>query len=77
MACQNRNVLLVMDQCIARNKEGTTLKHVHLFYLLPNITIYIQLLDQAFISYMQQVYRRCVVRFLLCEKWRGVLSQKT
>jgi len=76
MACQNRNVLPVMDQCIAHN-EGITLKHVHLFYLLPNITIYMQILDQALICYMQQVYRRCVLCFLLCEKWTGMLPQKT
>jgi hypothetical protein len=31
MACQNRNVLLVMGQGTAHNKEGITLNHVHLF----------------------------------------------
>jgi hypothetical protein len=76
MACQNRNVLLVMDQFTVHNKEGITLKHVHLFYLVPNITIYMQLLDQAIIRCMQQEYQRRVVCFLLREKWTGMLPQR-
>jgi hypothetical protein len=78
MAYQNRKVLLVMDLCTAHNKEGNSLQHVCLlFYLLPNITIYMQLLDQAIIRCLQQVHRRHVVCFLLCEKWIGLLPQNT
>jgi hypothetical protein len=37
IACQNRNVLLLMAQCAAHN-EGLTLKHVRLLCLPANTT---------------------------------------
>jgi hypothetical protein len=42
-------MLLLMDQCTARNNEVITLKYVCLLYLLPNTISYMQLLDQGLV----------------------------
>jgi hypothetical protein len=47
---QNRNVLLLLDQCSAHNHEGLTLKHVHLLHLPANTTSYMQLLP-GYVNY--------------------------
>jgi hypothetical protein len=35
IACQDRNMLLLMEPCAAHNEKGTTLKHFHQLYPLP------------------------------------------
>jgi hypothetical protein len=42
IAHQDRNMLLLMEPCAAHNEKGTTLKHFHQLYPLPNITSYMQ-----------------------------------
>jgi hypothetical protein len=65
MACKNRNVLLLLDQCSAHNHKGLTLKHVRLLHLPANITSYMQPLDQGIIYCFKRAYRKRLVRFLL------------
>lgn len=56
--CQNWHVLLLIDHYAAHSNEGCTLKHVHIFFLLPNTTTYVQPLDQGIIYCMKQAYPR-------------------
>jgi hypothetical protein len=67
MACKNKNVLLLLDQCSAHNHEGLTLKHVHLLHLPANTTSYMQPLDQGIIYCLKRAYLKRLVCFLLQE----------
>jgi len=58
ITCQNRDMLVLMDHYAVHSSEGCTLKHVHIFCLLPNTTIYMQPLDQGIIYCMKQAYLR-------------------
>jgi hypothetical protein len=49
MAHQDRNMLLLIEPCAAHSEKGTTLKHFHQLYPLPNITSYMQPLDHNII----------------------------
>jgi hypothetical protein len=53
MACKNRNILLLLDQCMAHCHEDFKLKHVLVLYLLPNIQSYMQSLNQFIVYCMK------------------------
>jgi hypothetical protein len=72
MACKNRNLLLLLDQCSAHNHKGLTLKHVRLLHLPANATSYMQPLDQGIIYTLKRAYWKCLVCFLLREIERNV-----
>jgi hypothetical protein len=61
MACNNRNVLLLLDQCSAHNHEGLTLKHVRPLHLPANTTSYMQPLDQGIIYCLKRAYQKRLV----------------
>ena len=69
MACQDRIMLLLMDPCAVHNEKGITLKHIHQLYPLPNITSYMQPLDQGIIQCKKNwTYWRHVACFLLWKR---------
>jgi hypothetical protein len=72
MACKNRNLLLLLNQCSAHNHEGFTLKHVHLLHLPANTTSYMQPLYQGIIYCLKHAYWKRLVCFLLREIERNV-----
>ena len=76
MACQNRIVLLLMNLCAAHNEKGIMLKHVCLFYLLPNTTSYMQPLDQGVLHYGTAVLKLCTT-FFCCKKQTGIFPHTT
>jgi hypothetical protein len=57
MACENRNVILILDQCSAHDKD-LNLKHVCPLYLPPNTISYPQPLDQGIIYCMKNIYQK-------------------
>jgi hypothetical protein len=67
MACKNRNILLLFDQCSAHYHEDLTLKHVRLLHLPAKTTSYVQPLDQGITYCLKRSYRKGLVRFLLRE----------
>jgi hypothetical protein len=72
MACKNRNIVLLLDQCSAHNHEGLTLKHVYLLHLPANTTSYMQPLDQGIIYCLKHAYRKRLACFLSREIERNV-----
>lgn len=61
LAVQNRNVLLIQDQCSAHANKEQNLKNVCLLYLPLNTTSYMQPLDRGTIFCMNCMYWNCLV----------------
>lgn len=72
MACQNRKILLLIDQCAAHNFRGLNLNNVRVMYLPANTTSYMQPLDQGIIYCLKRAYRKRLVRYYLREMERNV-----
>jgi hypothetical protein len=73
VACQNRNVPLIPDQCSAFSDKGVKLKHVCILYLLPNTISNLQPLDQGTICFIKRILKMPCAHFCY-EKLTSVLA---
>ena len=61
MSAQNRQVLLLLDNCSAHIIDGLILKNVTLLFFPPNTTSVLQPMDQGIIQNMKVHYKRQLV----------------
>lgn len=66
MSCQNRKIVLLMDQCAAHPKQ-MTLQSVNVVFLPPNATSHLQPLDAGIIRNVKCHFKGLLVRRLLAK----------
>ncbi|XP_037521718.1 tigger transposable element-derived protein 6-like [Rhipicephalus sanguineus] len=66
MSSQNRNILLLLDQCAAHPKQ-VTLCNIKLVFLPANTTSHLQPLDAGIIRNAKHYFKRLLVRHLLAK----------
>ena len=57
MSLQNRRITLLLDNCCAHPKSVSGLKSIQMFFLPPNCTSVLQLMDQGIIRCFKHHYR--------------------
>lgn len=71
MGCQNRKVVLFLDNCSAHPKDTASLRNVKVVFLPANTTSHLQPLDAGIIKNVKHFYRKCIVKRSLASVERG------
>ncbi|XP_037509385.1 tigger transposable element-derived protein 6-like [Rhipicephalus sanguineus] len=71
MGCQNRKVILFLDNCSTHPKDTASLRNVKVVFLPANTTSHLQPLDAGIIKNVKHFYRKCIVKRSLASVERG------
>ncbi|KAH8009840.1 hypothetical protein HPB51_020188 [Rhipicephalus microplus] len=71
MGCQNRKVVLLLENCSAHPKDTASLRNVKVVFLPANTTSHLQPLDTGIIKNVKHFYRKCIVKRSLASVERG------
>lgn len=71
MGCQDRKVILFLDNCSAHPKDTKSLRNIKVVFLPANTTSHLQPLDAGIIKNEKHFYRKCIVKRSLANEERG------